>query len=217
MTTTDRKKLTEPLASVTVFFGVLMLLALAVFAGFSAFGPRGFISAPSVCENQPGVTYGSSWQTPFVAAKPGASINIIGTVQACAVHPGIGQWALYGLAEVPTILAWCGVLLLLWRMIRVAGQEGPFTPAVATAMRRLGWFILAGSLTVAVLRAASIGLLLSGLLKGETTGVNMYPGLVWGVVRATMPVPALAGAALLTLARIFRVGTAMDDELKGTV
>jgi hypothetical protein len=217
MTTTDRKKLTEPLASVTVFFGALMLLALAVFAGFSAFGPRGFISAPSVCENQPGVTYGSSWQTPFVAAKPGASINIIGTVQACAVHPGIGQWALYGLAEVPTILAWCGVLLLLWRMIRVAGQEGPFTPAVATAMRRLGWFILAGSLTVAVLRAASIGLLLSGLLKGETTGVNMYPGLVWGVVRATMPVPALAGAALLTLARIFRVGTAMDDELKGTV
>jgi Protein of unknown function (DUF2975) len=217
MTTTDRKKLTEPLASVTGYFGALMLLGLAVLAGLWAFGPRGYGGAPSVCVNQPDVTYGSSWQTPLVAAKPGASINILGTVQACAVHPGIGQWALYGLAEVPTILAWGGVLLLLWRMIRFAGQEGPFTPAVATAMRRLGWFILAGSLTVALLRAVSIDLLLGGLLKGETTGVTMYPGLAWGVVRATMPVPALAGAALLTLARIFRVGIAMDDELKGTV
>jgi len=217
MTTTDRKKLTEPLGSVTAYFGVLMLLALVVFAGLWAFGPPGYGGAPSVCENQPGITYGGPWQPPDVAARPGASINVISTVEACAVHPGIGQWALYGLAEVPTILAWCGVLLLLWRMIRVASQAGPFTPAVATAMRRLGWFILAGSLTVALLRAVSIDLLLSGLLRGETTGVSMYPGLVWGVVRATMPVPALAGAALLTLARIFRVGAAMDDELKGTV
>jgi hypothetical protein len=39
-------------------------------------------------------------------------------------------------------------------------QSDPFTPAVATAMRRLGWFILAGSLTVAVLRAVSTDLLL---------------------------------------------------------
>jgi hypothetical protein len=79
-----------------------------------------------------------------VAARPGASINVISTVEGCAIHPGTGQWALYGLAEVPTILAWCGVLLLLWRLIRSAGRAGPFAPAVATAMRQLGWFILAG-------------------------------------------------------------------------
>ena len=217
MTMNERKKLTEPLASVTGYFGVLMLLALAVFAGLWVFGSGAYGGTPSVCENQPGATYSGDWQTPFVSAKPGASIDIVGTVQACTNHPGIGQWALYGLAEVPTILAWCGVLLLLWRMIRVAGRAGPFTPAVATAMRRLGWFILAGSLTVALLRAVGIDLLLSGLLKGQTTGVSMYPGLAWGVARAIMPVPALAGAALLTLARIFRVGAAMDDELKGTV
>jgi hypothetical protein len=217
MATTEHGKLTEPLASVTAYFGTLMLLALAVFAGFWAFGGPGY-GPGSVCENQPGITYSGPWQPPDVAARPGASINVISTVEGCAVHPGIGQWALYGLAEVPTILAWCGVLLLLWRLIRSAGPAGPFTPAVATAMRRLGWFILAGSLTVALLRAASVDLLLSGLLKGETTGgLTMYPGLAWGVVRAIMPVPALAGAALLTLARIFTVGAAMDDELKSTV
>jgi hypothetical protein len=218
MMTTERKKLTEPLASVTGFFGALMVLALAVFAGFWAFGSGTFSAGPGqVCENQPGATYSGDWQTPYLSAKPGASISIIGTVQACTNHPGIGQWALYYLAEVPTILAWCGVLLLLWRMIRVADQAGPFTPAVATAMRRLGWFILAGSLSVAVLRAVSTGLLLSGQLQGDTMGINLYPGLVWGVIRATMPVPALAGAALLTLARIFRVGAAMENDLKGTV
>ena len=220
MTTTERKKLTEPLASVTTYFGVLMLLALAVFAGFWAFGSGVYSTGPTqVCENQPGDTYSGPWQPPaaLVAAKPGASMNVISTVQACTVRAGIGQWALYGLAEVPTILVWCGALLLLWRMIRVADQAGPFTPAVATAMRRLGWFILAGSLAVAVLRAVSTGLLLSGQLQGDTMGINLSPGLAWGVVRATLPVPALAGAALLTLARIFRVGAAMDDELKGTV
>ena len=217
MTTTERKKLTEPLASVTSFFGMLMVLALAVFAGLWVFGSGAYGGTPSVCENQPGITYSGPWQPPYLAARPGASINVNSTIEACANHPGIGQWALYGLAEVPTILAWCGVLLLLWRMIRVADRAGPFTPAVATAMRRLGWFILAGSLTVAVLRAVSTGLLLSGQLQGDTMGINLSPGLAWGVVRATLPVPALAGAALLTLARIFRVGAAMDDELKGTV
>jgi hypothetical protein len=226
MTTTERRKLTEPLESVTGFFGMLMVLALAVFAGFWAFGSGAYSAGPGqVCENQPGATYSGDWQTPYVSAKPGASIDIIGTVQACTNHPGIGQWALYGLTEVPTIVAWCGVLLLLWRMIRVADQAGPFTPAVATAMRRLGWFILAGSLTVAVLRAVSTGLLLSGQLGagttqgqgGETIDGDLFVELAWGVIRATMPVPALAGAALLTLARIFRVGVAMENDLKGTV
>ena len=36
-------------------------------------------------------------------------------------------------------------------------------------------------------------------------------------IRALLPVPALAGTALLTFARIIRLGADMDDELKGTV
>ena len=126
MTTTERRKLTEPLESVTGFFGMLMVLTLAIFAGLWAFGSGSFSGGPGpVCENQPGATYSGSWQTPYVSAKPGASIEIVGTIQACTTHPGIGQWVLYGLAEVPTIVAWCGVLLLLWRMIRVAGRGRP--------------------------------------------------------------------------------------------
>ena len=36
-------------------------------------------------------------------------------------------------------------------------------------------------------------------------------------IRAVLPVPALAGAALLTFARIIRLGADMDDELRRTV
>lgn len=216
-TTTEHDELTEPLASVTAYFGALMLLALAVFGGFWAFGSGSFAGSQSLCVNQPGITYGGSWQPADVAAKPGASMTVNSTVQACADHPGIGQWALYALAQLPTVLAWCGVLLLLWRLIRTTSKHGPFTPAVAAAMRRLGWFVLAGSLTVALLRALAVDLLLRGLLTGETTGTTMIPGLVWGVIRSVMPVPVLAGAALLSLGRIFRVGAAMNDELEGTV
>jgi hypothetical protein len=39
----------------------------------------------------------------------------------------------------------------------------------------------------------------------------------FAALRALVPVPALAGATLLTFARIVRRGAAMDDELKGTV
>jgi hypothetical protein len=37
------------------------------------------------------------------------------------------------------------------------------------------------------------------------------------VLTGLLPVPALAGAALLTLARIIRPGAEMDSEIKATV
>jgi hypothetical protein len=36
-------------------------------------------------------------------------------------------------------------------------------------------------------------------------------------IHTLLPVPMLAGAALLTFARIIRLGADMDDEIKGTV
>jgi hypothetical protein len=41
--------------------------------------------------------------------------------------------------------------------------------------------------------------------------------LATGPFKALLPVPALAGAALLTFARITQVGAVMDDEIKATV
>jgi hypothetical protein len=41
--------------------------------------------------------------------------------------------------------------------------------------------------------------------------------MIWAPIRGLFPVPALTGAALLTFARIIRLGATMDDEIKGTV
>ena len=44
-----------------------------------------------------------------------------------------------------------------------------------------------------------------------------YGDAITGIARALFPVPVLVGAALLTFARIFRLGAQMDDDLQGTV
>ena len=215
MMTTEREKLTEPLESVTVFLGSLMLLALAAYAVFAAVtGQVGNFG--SVCVTQPGVRYADSgWSNPGgVAARPGASDSIVGTVQVCALHSGIGQDVLYALTVIPAIAFWGVVLLLLWRMIAIARRTGPFTPAVAVAMRRLGWLIIAGSAAVAAVHAIALDQLLNAMLVAPGSDlVNVIVALAHGL----FPVPALTGAALLTFARIIRLGVTMDDDIKGTV
>jgi hypothetical protein len=48
-------------------------------------------------------------------------------------------------------------------------------------------------------------------------GFSFYTVLLSLPFQAMVPVAALAGAALLTFARITRLGAAMDDEIRGTV
>ena len=215
MMTTEREKLTEPLESVTVFLGTLMLLALASYAVFAAVtGQIGNFG--SVCVTQPGVRYADSgWSNPGgVAARPGASDSIVGTVQVCGSHSGIAQDVLYALTVLPAVLFWGVVLLALWRIIAIARRAGPFTSAIAVAMRRLGWLIIAGSAAVAVVRAIALNQLINAMLVAPGNDVvNVVVALAHGL----FPVPALTGAALLTFARIIRLGVTMDDDIKGTV
>jgi len=217
MMTTESRKLTEPLESVTAFLGALLLLALGAGVLLAVFAPGsiGGVGRGSVCVTQPGAQYADSgWVAPAgVAARPGSSVGIDGTVYACAAHPGIVQRALYTLTEIPAFLVWGVVLVLLWRLIRVMRRAGPFTPGVVTAMRQLGWFIIAGSAAATLVRAVALNQLLGSMLVGPPS----FPAVILEAVRGLFPVAVLAGAALLTFARIIRLGGAMDDEIKGTV
>lgn len=217
MMTNARKKLTEPLESVTAIFGLLLLIALAVFAAFTVAGPAGFRGFDGgVCVSQPGVQWNDSgWAIPgMVGVRHGYTASVSGAIQACALHPGAAQQALYQAASLSDVALWACILLLAWRIITVARRAGPFTPAVATAMRRLGWVVLVGSLAAAFMRTLITDLLLDTML---TLPDSQFPNLAWEPVKAIVPGPALAGAALLTFARIVRLGAAMDDEIKGTV
>jgi hypothetical protein len=78
----------------------------------------------------------------------------------------------------------------------------------------LGWYIIAGSVLAAAIEQLATVLLLGSLVTPRPEEISSVPV---AALRALVPVPALAGAALLTFARIARRGAAMDDELKGTV
>jgi DUF2975 family protein len=209
----ERRGLTEPLESVTRFFGALMITAALVGVAFLVFGSGSFGDVPgTVCVTQPGAEYNSSgWNTPFVTARPGSSVSIIGNLQVCADHPTLGQQALSILAALPAVLFWGGVLFLLWRMMLSARRNGPFTPRVAAAVRRLGWFIIIGSVTAAVVHLIAIDTLLTIMSKIT----NPFPNLI--LVPLHLPVPILTGAALLTFARIVNAGAAMDAEIQATI
>jgi hypothetical protein len=109
---------------------------------------------------------------------------------------------------------WSGILLLLWRLLVIARRGGPFTVQVAAAMRMLGWYIIAGSVLAAAIEQLATVLLLDSMVAPRPEGIG---SIAVAALRALVPVPALAGAALLTFARIVRLGAAMDDELQGTV
>jgi hypothetical protein len=206
-------RLTEPLESVTLFIGLLLLSAVGGVAAVDLLSRTGVLPG-SVCVHQPQAQYGNSgWAQSLVTARPGASVSIDGSLQACLDHPGAGQWVLYGLMLIPPVIVWTGSLFLLWRTIRMARLTGPFTVPVASAMRRLGWFILGGSAAVAVIHAVALG----ALLVQMTSLPSPFAFVISGAVRGVLPFPLLAGAALLTLARIMRLGAVMDEEIRATV
>jgi Protein of unknown function (DUF2975) len=215
MMATDRR-LTEPLRSVTYIFGGL-LLAFTTIAAISAIAGAGTIGGfgrGPVCVTQPDSWYGGdNWAAQFhIATQPGASVSINGALQACAPHPSFYQRLLYTLTGLPSVLVWAGVLFLLWRLVRAATLNGPFTGSIAVGMRRLGWFIIIGSLVAASAQGAATDALLNSLLREQNAFGDAVPRFL-----SVLPVPLLAGAALLAFARIIRLGAAMDEEMQATV
>lgn len=217
MMTTRRQQLTEPLGSVTALFGGLLLCAMAAGIALSMAG-RGSIGgfgSTTVCVAQPNISYsGDDWtRHQGIAVRPGTSASINGTLQVCAAHPSFGQRVLSSLMSLPSALVWGAVLFLLWRLMQVARRTGPFTVRVAVAMRRLGWLIIVGSAVAGAVQGFATDQLLNTMLAAP----NDSGDTVTGLIHAVLPVPLLVGAALLTFARIIRLGADMDDEIKATV
>jgi hypothetical protein len=217
--TTRIRKLTEPLETTTLVFGLLFaaVLILAAVATLVGTGTVGGLGHAQVCVTDPNIS-GGDGASPFTgayAAKPGAQLQPPNApLSACAAHPGLVQHLLYSLMTIPQILLWGGILLLLWRLLVIARRDGPYTVQVAIAMRVLGWYIVAGAVLAAAVAQLATVLLLDSMVTPRPEGLG---AVAVAAVRALVPVPALAGAALLTFARIVRLGAAMDDEIKGTV
>lgn len=223
MVTAQRRKLTQPLGSVTVIFSALLLAFLALLTVSTVHGSGAILGFGHtfICADAPG-SYGSgNWNasTFGVTALPGASVQVNGTIQACtSFHPSITQRTLYALTSLPSWLIWGSVLFLLVRLIIIARREGPFTLRTAAVMRRLGWLIIAGTVVAALIEAFAQHELLGTMLRMPASLASFCYGLILTLpFNPMLPVAALAGAALLTFARITRLGVDMDDEIQGTV
>jgi hypothetical protein len=208
--------LTHPLGTVAGLYGRALVLYLTVAAlwlsrGLGG-GPRG-----SACVNTAFPYTGGAGSGH--AARAGASISAGGSIQACALHPSLTQWTLYLLTRLPDIALWGVLLLLIWRLISQASHGGPFTAHVAATMRHLAWAVIGGSMTVGALGALGADLLTRMLMTPATFsgGEIAIDILVLGALKALLPVPAIAGAALLSFARITQAGAVLDEEIKATV
>jgi hypothetical protein len=207
----------RPLGRIAGLYGRFMLLyvvlaAISIRDGYFGGYPRG-----AVCINT-GYPLGAVASL-GVAAKRGASLSATGTIQACSPHPGFTQWALFLLTKLPEPALLVCVLLLIWQLIRHASVHGPFTAQAAALMWRLGWVVIAGSMIAAALSTLGTELLSTMLI---TPAPYDSLGIAWNLLlfaplKALVPVPALAGAALLSFARITGAGAVMDEELKATV
>ncbi len=223
MVTTQRRKLTQPLGSVTVIFSAVTLAFLALMAVLTVRGSDSILGFGHafLCADAPG-TYGSgnlNASTFSITARAGAYVQVNGTIQACTgFHPTVIQRTLFSMTSLPSWLMWGSVLYLLVRLLSVARREGPFTLRTAVIMRRLGWLIMVGTVVAALIQAVAQHELLNTML---TLPYGLYPFLYnllyTTLVDSMVTVAVLAGAALLTFARFTRLGVDMDDELQGTV
>ena len=212
-----RRGLTEPLESMTWMFGAWMALAVAAaaIATWLGSGSIGGFGRASVCAALPR-TFIDTGRGPAgigITARQGAWVDTQGTFNACAAHPSIAQQIWYTLTTLPSFIFWACLLFLLWRMLSTARSRGPFAPQVAVRLRRLGWFIIVGAAVAAAVHGLALDVVLDSLFK---PGVG-YGDVLVGPLRALVPVPVIAGATMLTFARIIEAGQAMDEEIRATI
>jgi hypothetical protein len=209
----------RPLGTIARAYGGFMLLylLLAVWRakdGFYGSGVRRGAACVNTIDGLPLSAAGQGWR-----ARPGTSLGATGDLQACVLHPTAGQWALLAITEVPSLLLWGAVLLMIVRLVRHAAQHGPFSPRSAALTRQLGWLILAGCALVGALTSVGTFVLTDMVLTPQPYDAASIAlsALLVGPLEALTPVPALAGVALLAFASMTRVGSVMDEELRATV
>jgi len=150
----------------------------------------------------------------FVVAAPAVTIfkrDVLsefarnGTADAARLYPEL-PWVILGLAVLLALGVW--FLVLLRRIVRSVGEGDPFVPVNAARLTRMGWLALAGQIASLPIGAAVVHVarMVSDSGHGEVGNDFGFSGE--GV---------LLVLTLFILARVFRQGARMREELEGTV
>jgi hypothetical protein len=163
----------------------------------------------------------------FIALLGATAALLVAAVPVLLImrDSAIAQMAGEGIADggaliLPIVLVMLGVagllalavwfLVLLRQIVNSVGEGDPFVPANAVRLARMGWIALAGQL--ASIPLAGMGLWLVELIAGRTKAdlhADMDGGLDFSGVLLVL--------VLFILARVFRQGARMREELEGTV
>ena len=204
-------KLRDPLEPLMTVSGMLLrLLALGFVAGVVAmpFGHGEVLGwgRVDICVSTEGMGGGdTSGLTGFL--RPHAGVGVASTVlQLCTTHPSTGQRWWYTLESLPTTATVVVVALATYLMLRQTQRHGLYTPGTAGRIRLLGWFLVADSVV-----RPTVELYASHKLWATMADSSMPTQ--WSPVWAFL----FAGIALLSLARIMGVGSAMREDLEGVV
>ena len=127
------------------------------------------------------------------------------------VHPRHFGWVVTGLAILGMLFVFFGKLR---RIIGTVGEGDPFQPENATRLSQMGWLMLGTQL--AIIPAGFIAIQLTRYADAiEKTGVENFH---FSMGNGDLDMTALLLVVILfILARVFRHGAAMREDLEGTV
>jgi Protein of unknown function (DUF2975) len=203
----------EPLSTTTgVLLGLLCAgLVLAVGATIFASGSvLGWGRSASVCVTTNGQDSGSGSGWLGYIHLPSSVSAMTNGFRLCTDHPSTAQRLWFTLQELPTTVLLVGAVLLTYLFVRSARRSGVYTPTAARRLRVLGWFLIVGPVAQTLISHFASSRLAKGMIVGSAGPLGSVPYSVqWAVL--------LAGTAVLSFARILRLGSGMREELDGLV
>ncbi|WP_327349412.1 DUF2975 domain-containing protein [Streptomyces sp. NBC_01321] len=209
---TEDSKLLEPLS--TVVSGVLRLLTALLVAGFilSLFDTGVHLGwgGADVCVTSDSISGGSDDAAAMFDARAGVDVMTI--PRYCASPGNTYQRFLDALGSLPSFVLLIGGLFLLNRLLRGAARDGVHHRLTAQRLRRLGWWLLCGSLAAGIIEANA-----RAALSATLTHLTPFSPGAWLSTWTPPYLAILAALGLLTFARIVRAGVTMREELEGTV
>lgn len=191
-----------------VALGMLLAVAAALGGPFSVFG----FGDTEVCTTaEPGpVTFRDDVSQAAVVGLNDDARWFPAEMLICKSDPGVGLRLVASLMSAPTLLLFIGFLILTRGLIRQARRTGTFTPQVATRTRRLGWYILLGSIIAAAIEALAGGVVLQAAVEGETWLGGIFDlSTSWSAL--------LVGIGLITIGRVLGQAALMQADVDATI
>lgn len=218
MSATRHRDPLGPIDTITWFALVLLFAFFVLLASSAAMGWHPSVgnwgtSHPCIEVPQTGLWIGGAGEGSdgVQNLRPGVTQGFPDRFRLCQEGMSTTDRALSSIPVLLDLLWTIGFLLLTRRMIKRARAGGLFTDTLATALRRLGWFVLAGWVVLQAVGATCLVLVTSHLVT------DFAPAAAWPAHWHWSWATIIGGFGLLTIARVMRETVPMREEIEATV